>query len=133
MYVALYVLCGYYIYRREPLIIEDLGRLATLLALVALTVLLITIISYYELRAELIPLMLFGMTLAIAYQQEIALLLSAAVTLVSVVALGHTLADAIVLLAAAAAANCSRSDSWPPASPRSLPSVLEASRANRFG
>ena len=104
MYVALYVLCGYYIYRREPQIIEDLGRLATLLALVVLTVLLITIISYYELRAELIPLMLFGMTLAIAYQQEIALLLSAAVTLVSVVALGHTLADAIVLLAATAGA-----------------------------
>jgi putative nucleotidyltransferase with HDIG domain len=104
MYVALYVLCGYYVYRREPRIIDDLGRFATLLAVVVVTVTLITIISFYELRAELIPLMLFGMTLAIAYQQEIALLLSAAVTLVSVVALGHTLADAIVLLATTAGA-----------------------------
>jgi putative nucleotidyltransferase with HDIG domain len=48
--------------------------------------------------------MLFGMTVAIAYQQEIALLLSAAVTLISVVALGHGLADAIVLLATTAGA-----------------------------
>jgi putative nucleotidyltransferase with HDIG domain len=104
MYVALYVLCGYYIHRREPRIIEDLARLATLLALVVTTVGLIKIISHYELRAELIPLMLFGMTLAIAYQQEIALLLSAAVTLVSVAALGLTLADAVVLLAATAGA-----------------------------
>ena len=104
MYVALYVLCGYYIYRREPRIIEDLGRMATLLALVVVTVTLIIIISYYELRAELIPLMLFGMTLAIAYQQETALLLSAAATLLSVIALGHTLPDAVVLLATTAGA-----------------------------
>jgi hypothetical protein len=84
--------------------IDDLGRLATLLGLVVATVGLIGIISRYDLRAELIPLMLFGMTLAIAYQQELALLLSAAVTLICVVALGHTLAEAIVLLATTAGA-----------------------------
>jgi putative nucleotidyltransferase with HDIG domain len=104
MYVALYVLCGYYIFRREPRIIEDLGRLATLLALVVATVALMVLTSHDEWRVELIPLLLFGMTIAIAYQQEIALLLSAAVTLVSVIALGHTLADAIVLLATTAGA-----------------------------
>ena len=104
MYVALYVLCGFYIYHRDPRIIEDLGRLATLLALVVVTVALIMLTSHDEWRVELIPLMLFGMTVAIAYQQEIALLLSAAVTLISVLALGHTLSDAIVLLATAAGA-----------------------------
>jgi putative nucleotidyltransferase with HDIG domain len=104
MYVALYVLCGYYIYRREPRIIDDLGRLATLLALVVVTVSLMILTSQDEWRVELIPLMLFGMTVAIAYQQEIALLLSAAVTLISVIALGHTLPDAIVLLATTAGA-----------------------------
>ncbi len=104
MFVALYVLCGYYIDRREPAIIDDLRRLATLLALVVTTVTLMMIASQGVWRAELVPLMLFGMTLAIAYQQEIALLLSAAVTLVSVVALGHGLADAVVLMAATAGA-----------------------------
>lgn len=104
MYVALYTLCGYYIYRREPRIINDLGRMATLLALVVATVSLMVVTSHDEWRVELIPLMLFGMTVAIAYQQEIALLLSAAVTLISVVALGHALSDAVVLLATTAGA-----------------------------
>jgi cyclic-di-AMP phosphodiesterase PgpH len=104
MYVALYTLCGYYIYRRDPRIIDDLGRMATLLALVVVTVSLMVITSHDEWRVELIPLMLFGMMVAIAYQQEVALLLSAAVTLISVVALGHTLSDAIVLLATTAGA-----------------------------
>jgi membrane-associated HD superfamily phosphohydrolase len=102
-YVALFVLCGFYIYHREPRVIEDLGRLATLLALVVVTVSLIVLTSN-DWHAETVPLMLFGMTVAIAYEQEIALLLSAAVTLISVVALGHSLADAIVLLAATAGA-----------------------------
>jgi cyclic-di-AMP phosphodiesterase PgpH len=104
MYVALYVLCGYYIFRREPRIIDDLGRFATLLILVVVTISLIILTSHDDWRAELIPLMLFGMTLAIAYQQEIALLLSAAITLISVTALGHTLSDAVVLLATTAGA-----------------------------
>jgi putative nucleotidyltransferase with HDIG domain len=103
MYIALYVLCGFYIYHRDPRIIDDLGRLATLLALVVVTVTLV-IVTGNDWRAEMIPLMLFGMTVAIAYEQEIALLLSAAVTLISVVALGHNLADAIVFLAATAGA-----------------------------
>ena len=104
MYVALYVLCGFSVYHREPRIIDELSRLATLLALVVVTVGLMVLTSYDEWRVELIPLMLFGMTVAIAYQQEIALLLSAAVTLIAVVALGHTLSDAIVLLATVAGA-----------------------------
>ncbi len=103
MYVALFVLCGFYIYHRDPRIVDDLSRLATLLSLVVVTVTLIVITSN-DWRAETVPLMLFGMTVAIAYEQEIALLLSAAVTLVSVVALGHGLADAVVLLAATAGA-----------------------------
>ena len=103
MYVALYVLCGFYIYQRDPRIIDDLGRLATLLALVVVTVTLI-IVTSNDWRAEMVPLMLFGMIVAIAYEQEIALLLSAAVTLVSAVALGYGLADAIVMLAATAGA-----------------------------
>jgi cyclic-di-AMP phosphodiesterase PgpH len=103
MYMALFILCGFYIYHRDPRIVDDLSRLATLLSLVVVTVTLIVITSN-DWRAETVPLMLFGMTVAIAYEQEIALLLSAAVTLVSVVALGYGLSDAIVLLAATAGA-----------------------------
>lgn len=104
MYVALFVLCGFYIYYRVPYLADDLGRLATLLALVVLTVTFMIISSQEEWRAELIPLMLFGMTIAIAYEQVLALLLTAAVTLVSAEALGNSLADSIVLMASTAGA-----------------------------
>jgi putative nucleotidyltransferase with HDIG domain len=103
MYVALYVLCGFYIYHRDPRIIDDLSRLATLSALVVITMALVVVTSN-DWRAEMVPLMLLGMIVAIAYEQEIALLLSSAVTLISAVALGYTLNDSIVMLASTAGA-----------------------------
>jgi putative nucleotidyltransferase with HDIG domain len=99
MYIALSILCGFFIYHREPKITGELGRLATLLATVVLTVTFVQFTSHEDWRAELIPLMLFGMTMAIAYRQEIALLLAAAVTLICVVALGQPLASTLVLMA----------------------------------
>jgi hypothetical protein len=99
MYLALYTLCGFYIYHREPRIAGELPRLATLLTLVVLTVSLMLVTGRDEWRAEVIPLLLFGMTIAIAYGQELALLLSAAVTLIGAQALGHDLQDTIVMMA----------------------------------
>ena len=40
-------------------------------------------------RAELVPLLVFGMTLSIAYHRELALLFSAAAALIVVVATGQ--------------------------------------------
>src|SRR3972149_5163205 len=48
--------------------------------------------------------MLFGMTMAIAYDREFALLLSAAVTLIGAEAIGHDLGDAVVMMATAVGA-----------------------------
>src|SRR5262245_64698263 len=79
MYVALYVLCGFYVYYREPRVANELSRLAVLLSMVVVTVSLMIIASSDDWRAEAIPLMLFGMTMAIAYDREFALLLSSAV------------------------------------------------------
>jgi hypothetical protein len=104
MYVALYTLCGFYIYYREDRIAQELWRLATMLTLVVLTVGLMLLTSRDEWRAEIIPLMLFGMTVAIAYQQDLALLLSAAVALIATVALGLTLPSVLVLMATTAGA-----------------------------
>ncbi len=55
-------------------------------------------------RAELIPLLLFGMTVAIAHNQELALLLSSAVALVIVVSIGQGLSDFVILAASVATA-----------------------------
>ncbi|MGE3641919.1 MAG: HD family phosphohydrolase [Pirellulales bacterium] len=99
MYVALYVLCGFYVYYREPCVANELSRLAVLLSMVVVTVSLMIIASSDDWRAEAIPLMLFGMTMAIAYDREFALLLSSAVTLIGTQAIGLDLGDAVVMLA----------------------------------
>lgn len=103
MYIALYTLCGFYILYRWPIIIQELPRLLTLLALVVVVVGAM-LVCPQEWRAEVAPLLLFGMTIAVAYQQELALLLSTAVTLVGVLALGYGLGEALVLLATVAGA-----------------------------
>jgi hypothetical protein len=54
-------------------------------------------------RAEILPLLVFAMTVAIAYDEDLSLLLSAEVALVVVVGLGRGLADYVTLVAAAAA------------------------------
>jgi len=67
-------------------------------------VVLARIVSEYVWGADVIPLLLLGMTLAIAYQQEMALLLSACVTLVIAISLGHDIQQALVLMATVAGA-----------------------------
>jgi len=99
MYVALYVLCGFYVYYREPRVASELSRLSILLSMVVLTAALMVVASHDQWRAEVIPLMLFGTTMAIAYDREFALLLTAAMTLIGAQAIGLDLQDAIVMMA----------------------------------
>ena len=102
LYIAMYILCGCYVYYREPRLLESVRRLATLLAMVVLTIILCRVTSENSLRAEMVPLILFGMTMAIAYEQEMALLLSAAVALVVTLALGQGMAQFVMLSASVA-------------------------------
>lgn len=99
MYVAFYTLCGVYIHFRNPEILHELRRFSTLLTLVALAVVLAKVANFYSWGADVIPLLLFGMTVAIAYRQELALLLSAGVTFLLVISAGHNMAHAVVLMA----------------------------------
>jgi len=104
MYIALSTICGVYVLCYERRLLQSLRRFVTMLAVVLVTVGLALIASQDSWRAELIPLLLFGMTLAIAYHQELALLISAAVALVIVVAIGQDLREFVVLTAGAATA-----------------------------
>ena len=104
MYVAMYTLCGLYIGWREPILLQSLPRFFSLLVMVVGTVALCQILSIDGWNAELIPLLLFGMTLAIAYHQELALLLSAAVALIVVFSIGDGLSEMVILSSAVSAA-----------------------------
>jgi cyclic-di-AMP phosphodiesterase PgpH len=104
MFVALYTLSGFYIRHRSPEIYQNLYNFSTMLGMFVAGVALAVMASDDSWRAELIPIMLFGMTVAIVYQQELALLLTAALALVVVVSLGEDLPQYITLMSAAATA-----------------------------
>ncbi len=104
MFIALAILCGVYVAHYEPRLVENLRRFATTLALIVTTVGLAVLASGDNVRAELVPLMVLGMTLCIAYHRELALLFSAAATLITVVATGQELSEFMILYATVASA-----------------------------
>lgn len=104
MYFAIYTLCGFYILNRRRKLVADLNKFTVLLGAVVVTVALCWAASKDEWRAEIIPLMLFGMTAAIAYEKELALLLAASVSLIVSFALDQGLAEFVILVSSVAAA-----------------------------
>ena len=102
MYLAVYSLCGLFIYFRYPTILNDLRRFCGLLALAVFSVVVCYLSDNW--KAEMIPMLLFCMTVAIAYNQELALLTAAVVGLIIVLSLGHGLAAFVILMAASATA-----------------------------
>jgi putative nucleotidyltransferase with HDIG domain len=104
MYIAMYTLCGLYIGWREPILLQSLPRFFSLLVLVVATVALCQILAADGWNAEIIPLLLFGMTLAIAYHQELALLLSFSVALIVVFSIGDGLSEMVILASGVSAA-----------------------------
>ncbi|MDX1945481.1 MAG: HDIG domain-containing protein [Pirellulaceae bacterium] len=104
MYCAMSVLCGYYIYHRRHQLLSDLRRLMTLLAAIVVTITFGWIAAADQWRAEIIPLLIFGMTAAIAYEKELALLLTAAAALILSFSLEQGLAEFVILLSSVAAA-----------------------------
>jgi putative nucleotidyltransferase with HDIG domain len=104
MFVALAVLCGVYVMNYEQRLLDNFRRLASTLALVVITIGLSVISSGDNLRAELVPLIVLGMTLSIAYHRELALLFSAAAALVIVVATDQGLSEFMILNATVASA-----------------------------
>ena len=103
MYFALYLLCGVYLFFRRFDLLKNIRKYITLQTSVVLTVTLCKLVSNGAWQLELIPLMLFGMTSAIAYRQEIALLFSAAMCLVVVLSLGLGMQEFVVWTATLAA------------------------------
>ncbi|MEM9659099.1 MAG: HDIG domain-containing metalloprotein, partial [Planctomycetota bacterium] len=104
MFAGVFTLTGFYLHRRSPSVIGDLWQLSTLLGLVVLSVFASLLINQYSSGADVIPLLLFSMIIAIAYQQEMAILMSACLSLVLAVVAGYDLHQALVLAATAAGA-----------------------------
>jgi cyclic-di-AMP phosphodiesterase PgpH len=99
IYVLLTVVCGWYLHVHHRRLLADLGRLGVLSAAIVLVVTLSRIAAADVWRAESIPLILFGLTVAVAFDRPLALLLGAAVSLVVSLSLGHSLPGYLLLLA----------------------------------
>ena len=103
LFVAMFTLAGFYLHLHHRDVLADLGHVAMLLGLSIATVVLCLFSAHENWQAEIVPLLVFAMTVAIAYDEGLALLLAAEVALVVVVGLGHSLGDYVTLTAAAAA------------------------------
>ena len=102
--VGLFALCALYMNRRERRLLANFKRLTTMLLLAMATVVAARWASHDPWRAELVPMLLFGEIVAIAYHQEVALLLSGVVALILVLAIGLGLGEFLVLFGVTATA-----------------------------
>ncbi len=101
---SLFVLCGVHmrVRRRGPL--ESIRRLAALLGWAVATVAVGSLISADTWRAEIVPLLLFAMTMAIIYSQELALVTGGVLALILVLAVGRGLHEFVLLTGVISAA-----------------------------
>lgn len=102
--LALFALTAVYLWNREPSVLTDLGRLSTLLVLVLIVVALCRWASADHWRAALVPLLLFGQVVTVAYRQESGLLLSSVLALLVVLVLGYAVQDLLVFVGVTATA-----------------------------
>ena len=100
----MFTICGMYMRYRQRGVQAELDRLAGALALAVVTVAVAVWAAGDPWRAEPVGLILFGMTVAIAYRSELALLFTGVVSWIVVLAMGADLAMFLLLFGTTAAA-----------------------------
>ncbi|MEE8453050.1 MAG: HDIG domain-containing metalloprotein [Thermoguttaceae bacterium] len=104
MIFVMFILCGAFMRYRQLGPLASWSRLSVVLTMAVITVALARWASADAWRAEIIPLLIFCMTMVIVYRQELALLLSGVLALVLVMAIGHGLHEFLLLLGVSVAA-----------------------------
>lgn len=104
LYAAMLALCGLGLYRADRETVAELSRYATLIAALLLTVAGMLLAAGPTWRLELVPLLLLGMTVAVAYRHQSALLLTATAGYVAAIGLGWSFGEIVSAFTPAAAA-----------------------------
>ena len=104
MYGAAFTLCGFYCVFRQQKSLMETATLARALCLVVVTVALCWFAPNERPETVIVPLLLFAMTAAIAYEQEVALLLSTVIAVVVVASLGFGFTEFTIYVAGMATA-----------------------------
>ncbi len=104
--LVLIVFAGFaiYLFVRQPHLWHNLRHLTGLYVLVVAAVFAANWLSREEWRPEIVPLVLCGLTVGIAFNRELALLVAAAVTGIVILASGQSVPQLFVLLGASATA-----------------------------
>jgi cyclic-di-AMP phosphodiesterase PgpH len=95
---AMFALIGYYIYRHEPLIAGDLRRIFSICSLSVVALGLARLLAMQPWDAELFPVAIAAMILAIAYNPHFALMVTFALSLLTTVAMGAGIGHFLVLM-----------------------------------
>ncbi len=105
MILALYLLCGFYIYYQynRELLVEP-KPLLRLLGLIIVTCLLCKFTAADPMRAEVVPLILCAMTATIAFGRQVALLISTCLALAITLGLGLDISEFVTLCGGTCAA-----------------------------
>jgi len=100
---AMFALIGYYVHRHEPRIARSFRRIAVLCGLVTAATGLARLLAIQPWDADLIPVALLAMILAIAYNPHFALMVTFALSVLTSLALGTGLGHFLVLMGGTAA------------------------------
>jgi len=100
---SLFILAGFYVARHERRIASDLGRIATLCALVVLCLGVVRLLANQTWNADLIPVAAASMILAIAYNPGFGLMATFALSILTCMALGTGISHFLILMGGTAA------------------------------
>jgi cyclic-di-AMP phosphodiesterase PgpH len=98
MLLALYLLCGLYIYfQYDRRLLTDTAQLLRLLGLVVVTCLLARFASPDPIRAEVVPLVLCAMTMTMTFGRQVALLVTTCIAMALTLGLGLDIGEFVTL------------------------------------
>jgi hypothetical protein len=95
---SLFLLSGYFVYSHERRIAGDLGRITTICGLVLLCMTVVRLLASQTWNAELVPVAIAAMILAIAYNPNFALMISFCLSVLTCIALGTGLSHFLVIM-----------------------------------
>ena len=101
LYAGTFLLISQYLFFRDLELLSDFRQFSILLGLIFTTLTIAWVVTIQgEWRAEIIPITMFSITIAIAYHIELALLLGALVSFVFTISHGFGMSEFVILAAA---------------------------------
>jgi putative nucleotidyltransferase with HDIG domain len=94
----LFVLAGYYVYWHEPAIASDLGRIVGICGLVLLCLGVVRLLANQTWNAEVVPVAIAGMILAIAFNSSLALTVTLCLSILTSISLGMGISHFLVVM-----------------------------------